>query len=327
VVLAGKGNEAYERFEWRKNGELIEGATQSTFTTSEAGEYEIIGYNRKNCPAISNKVQVNLPDYPAVALENPIVGCAPGQPVDLTSQIPGYNPSLFDYQLTGMGLTFLNDELKGITRSGLYELRVKGKSLDCFSEPVSLEVFIQEKELTVDFDFEVQGTGIKDDASGGIFPDDVIQFTDKSDERAVKWEWDFGDGSISTEQNPTHVFGKKGEFEVKLTISDEWGCQESLVKTVSITRSYRFMVPTGFTPTGTENKTFLPKYKGLVQIELLIFNTWGELIFRTDELDTEGWDGTLEGKLLDSGIFVYRFDGVATDGEKVSESGKFRLIR
>ena len=87
------------------------------------------------------------------------------------------------------------------------------------------------------------------------------------------------------------------------------------------------MIPTGFTPTLEENKTFIPKYKGLTEIELLIFTTWGELIFKTADLNTIGWDGTLEGKLLDAGVFVYRFDGTSTDGEKISEAGKFNLIR
>ncbi|RIW13753.1 PKD domain-containing protein [Algoriphagus lacus] len=327
IVLEGKGSEVYQRYEWRKDGILIEGANQPVFSVQEEGEYEIIGYNRKNCPAISNKVRVNLPDYPVLAVDSPVVGCTPGQTVDLTSQISGYDPTRYDYQLSGMGLTLVNDQLKAVKVSGLYELRVKLKSLDCYSDPISLEVFIQEKELTINFDFEVQGTGIKDDASGGIFPDDVIQFTDRSDDRAENWEWDFGDGSSSTDQNPTHVFGKKGNFEVKLVITDKYGCQKIFTKTLSITRSYRLMVPTGFTPTKEENKTFLPKFKGLVQFELLVFNTWGELIFKTSDLETEGWDGTLEGRLQDAGIFVYRIEGIATDGEKVSESGKFRLIR
>ena len=87
------------------------------------------------------------------------------------------------------------------------------------------------------------------------------------------------------------------------------------------------MIPTGFTPTLGENKTFLPKFKGLTEIELLIFNTWGELIFRTSDLDTLGWDGFLGAKLLNAGVFVYRFNGVSTDGEKVSNAGKFNLIR
>ncbi|HSF55400.1 MAG TPA: PKD domain-containing protein [Algoriphagus sp.] len=327
VAFQGIGSEVYERFEWYKDGELIEGAGLNTFSAEEEGEYEVVGFNRKNCPAKSNKVIVNLPDFPSLEIDSPVVGCIPGQTVDLTAQIAGYDDSIFDYQLSGMGLILLNDQLKAVALSGNYELKAKLKSLDCYSDPTPVEVFIQEKELTVDFDFGVQGTGVKDDAGGGIFPDDVIQFKDLSDERAVSWAWDFGEGSSDDNQNPTHVFGKKGDFEVRLVITDQNGCEKSVSKTVSITKSYRLMVPTGFTPTDQQNKTFLPKHKGLIQFELLIFNIWGELIFSTNDLETEGWDGTLEGKLLDAGLYVYRVNGVATDGDQVRESGKFKLIR
>lgn len=327
VTFEGSGSEVYERYEWYRDGELIEGAVQATFSARDEGEYEIICYNRKNCPAISNKVKVNLPDFPSLDVDSPVVGCTLGQPVDLTAQIPDYDDSIYDYQLSGMGLILLNGELKKVAQSGNYELRGKLKSLDCYSDPVPVEVFIQEKELTVDFDFGVQDSGVKDDAGGGIFPDDVIQFEDLSDERAMKWEWNFGDSTTSEVKNPTHIFGKKGEYEVRLVITDKYGCQANVSKIVSITRSYRLMVPTGFTPTEPQNKTFLPKFKGLVQFELLIFNIWGELIFQSDDLETKGWDGTLKGKLLDSGLYVYRVNGVATDGEEVEESGKFRLIR
>lgn len=327
VSFIGTGNEVYERFEWYKNGELIPGANQNTFRTGEEGVYEVLGYNRKNCPAVSNKIAVSFPDYPSLNFNTIVVGCSLGKAVDITAEIPGYDLTLYDYQLSGLGVTLLNDALKSVAKSGLYELRVKLKDLDCYSVPVIVEVFIQEEELTVDFDFGVQGTGVKDDLGGGIFPDDVIQFTDLSDSRGVKWEWNFGDGTNSQQQNPAHTFGKKGEFVVELMISDSYGCQETVTKTVLITRSYRLMIPTGFTPTETQNRTFLPKQKGLIRIELLIFNTWGDLIFRTEDIETEGWDGTLNGKLLDAGLYVYRVNGVTTDGEEVRESGKFRLIR
>ncbi|WP_235010060.1 PKD domain-containing protein [Algoriphagus boritolerans] len=327
VSFIGIGDEAYERFEWYKDGVLIESETQNTFMTGEPGEYEVLGYNRKNCPAISNKVIVALPDLPVLEVGSPVVGCLTGQVVDITSQISGYDPITYDYQLTGNGLILMDDELMSVSQSGLYELKVKLKSLDCYSEPVAVEVYIQETELLIDFDFGVQGTGVKDEAGGGVFPSDIIQFTDLSDDRAIKWEWDFGDGSFSQDKNPVHVFGKKGDFNVSLVITDEYGCQQTISKAVSITRSYRLMIPTGFTPGEGENGTFLPKQKGLVSLELLIFNIWGEMIFRTEDLETEGWDGTLNGKLLDAGLFVYRVNGVTTEGEKVKESGKFRLIR
>jgi hypothetical protein len=34
------------------------------------------------------------------------------------------------------------------------------------------------------------------------------------------FEWNFGDGTTSTEQNPTHTYSKKGTYSVKLTVED-----------------------------------------------------------------------------------------------------------
>jgi len=206
-------------------------------------------------------------------------------------------------------------------------LQVKPKGIACYSPPVAVEVYIQEKALEVEFDFEVAGTGIKDDASGGIFPDDVIQFTDLSEERIVKWEWDFGDETSSAEKEPSHTYGKKGKFEVVLVATDRYGCQNRFTKTVEITRSYRLMVPNAFTPTEGTNTTFFPKFKGMAQLEMSIFNLWGELLFRSSTLDSAGWDGTVSGVLQGPGFYFYSIKGLASDGEKVESEGKFRLIR
>ncbi len=40
-----------------------------------------------------------------------------------------------------------------------------------------------------------------------------------------KWEWSFGDGSTSIEQNPQHEFNNFGEFNISLTIEDSKGCK------------------------------------------------------------------------------------------------------
>jgi gliding motility-associated-like protein len=168
---------------------------------------------------------------------------------------------------------------------------------------------------------------VKDDASGGIFPDDVIQFTNLSEDRLVKWGWNFGDSTSSAEKDPTHTFGKKGQFEVVLVGTDRYGCQNSFTQKVSITRSYRLMVPNAFTPTQGDNKTFVPKFKGIAQLELSVFNQWGELIYRSSELKNGGWDGTVSGVLQEAGFYFYGLVGQASDGEKVELTGKFRLIR
>jgi PKD repeat protein len=47
-----------------------------------------------------------------------------------------------------------------------------------------------------------------------------IQFNDASLGKIQSWLWDFGDGSTSTEVNPTHFYDKKGWYSVSLTIRD-----------------------------------------------------------------------------------------------------------
>jgi PGF-pre-PGF domain-containing protein len=52
----------------------------------------------------------------------------------------------------------------------------------------------------------------------GYAPLDV-QFTDTS-QNATGWNWDFGDGATSTEQNPTHTYFSAGNYFVNLTVSN-----------------------------------------------------------------------------------------------------------
>lgn len=60
--------------------------------------------------------------------------------------------------------------------------------------------------------------------------DDTVQFTDEStdvDGTVVKWLWDFGDGSGSVKQNPTHRYYREGTYTVKLTVTDDDGDKDS----------------------------------------------------------------------------------------------------
>jgi PKD repeat protein len=46
-----------------------------------------------------------------------------------------------------------------------------------------------------------------------------VQFTDFST-NSTKWKWGFGDGNISTEQNPVHTYSSSGIYTVNLTVSN-----------------------------------------------------------------------------------------------------------
>jgi PKD repeat protein len=50
-----------------------------------------------------------------------------------------------------------------------------------------------------------------------------VEFTDWSQGDPTSWEWDFGDGFTSSEQNPTHTYTKEGSFTVTLTVANAFG--------------------------------------------------------------------------------------------------------
>lgn len=50
-----------------------------------------------------------------------------------------------------------------------------------------------------------------------------VQFFDASTTNTTDWQWDFGDGTTSTEQNPTHTYTAAGIYTVELTATNESG--------------------------------------------------------------------------------------------------------
>ncbi|MCW5924927.1 MAG: PKD domain-containing protein [Saprospiraceae bacterium] len=52
----------------------------------------------------------------------------------------------------------------------------------------------------------------------------AVAFTDLSYYEPASWSWDFGDGSAgSTERHPTHQFPKPDVYQVRLTVSNQYG--------------------------------------------------------------------------------------------------------
>jgi YVTN family beta-propeller protein len=61
-----------------------------------------------------------------------------------------------------------------------------------------------------------------------VFLSEPVQFKALS-ENASKWKWDFGDGSSSTKQNPTHAYSAAGVYTVSLTASNSNGTASKLI--------------------------------------------------------------------------------------------------
>jgi subtilisin family serine protease len=50
----------------------------------------------------------------------------------------------------------------------------------------------------------------------------------------VKWAWDFGDGSASTERSPTRRYAKAGAYMVVQTVTDEAGLTDTAARTILV---------------------------------------------------------------------------------------------
>jgi gliding motility-associated-like protein len=60
-----------------------------------------------------------------------------------------------------------------------------------------------------------------------------VNFTDQSNAQEgsiTKWEWDLGDGSLSTQQNPVHIYTAPGNYNVILRITNTAGCVSTISK-------------------------------------------------------------------------------------------------
>lgn len=88
-----------------------------------------------------------------------------------------------------------------------------------------------------------------------------------------------------------------------------------------------FFVPNAFSPNGDGLNDLINVHGFCVSTYVLqIYNRWGEKVFETSSF-TESWDGTYQGKNLDTGVFVYRADGTTIDGKTFNIKGNITLIR
>jgi len=62
----------------------------------------------------------------------------------------------------------------------------------------------------------------------------AVNFTNKSSVKAVTYNWNFGDGSTSTQKNPAHTYATKAEYIVTLTTCDANGCSKTTSKKVNL---------------------------------------------------------------------------------------------
>jgi gliding motility-associated-like protein len=142
-------------------------------------------------------------------------------------------------------------------------------------------------------------------------PSGMFQFTDESVD-AVEWDWDFGDGEISSYQNPEHRYYYNGPKEVTLLVTSENQCTDDTTRIIIPSDMKGLFVPNAFTPFAGEGdaRVFRPRGVGLKEYEIEIYSPYGQLLWRSDKLDegrpAESWDGTFRGEMMPQDVYTWK---------------------
>jgi gliding motility-associated-like protein len=128
--------------------------------------------------------------------------------------------------------------------------------------------------------------------------------------------WNFGDPSsgannTSTALTPTHLFSETGTYTIYSIVNFSCGV-DTIFKTLTITNCDSTIevcdlyTPNAFSPNGDgTNDEFYPlTICNFEDYEFLIFNRWGELIFKTSK-QTDKWDGKFKGADCPVDVYVY----------------------
>lgn len=173
-----------------------------------------------------------------------------------------------------------------------------------------------------------------------IVPDQPVDFVNLSDIDATEFHWDFGDGTTSSEMNPVHFYTEPGSYTVTLTANNDFNCPTTYVMENAVQAiAGGFMeFPTAFTPnTGgsnggyydpaaLDNDVFHPHHSGIVEYELVIFNKWGELLFRSTD-PYIGWDGYFQGQIVRQDVYAWKAVATFSNGYRTIQAGDVTLIK
>ena len=121
-------------------------------------------------------------------------------------------------------------------------------------------------------------------------------------------------------------------YTVKAT--NIYGCSGSDTICVKVfCQSSQIFIPNAFTPVGDvqANRILMVRASGISSVKSFrIFNRWGKIVFEKNNFPPNspdfGWDGRINGKLADPGVYVYTAEVICENGIPYTFKGNVTLL-
>ncbi|HXH18104.1 MAG TPA: PKD domain-containing protein, partial [Chitinophagales bacterium] len=195
-------------FQWQ------DGSTGSSYTIRNEGDYWVRITDTTGCSLQTPTVHIDLDSFAIMASLGDDTTVCRGQNIGLVSGAEQAESYLWS--------TGSTDSVIAINSAGSYSLTVTDAA-GCVKKD-TIDVLAGADAPSADFSAPAVCDGLP------------TLFTDQSTPAAgiIAWSWDFGDGTTSVAQHPSHNYSAPGSYPVTLTVTAANTCKNYRIKTVQV---------------------------------------------------------------------------------------------
>ena len=304
--------------QWYYNGLPLAGSNAQQYNAYDDGWYHV-GVWQNNAWMFSDSIRVTVLPTPDVPNLNDTSVCKGS---NLTLNLPLVSGVTYNWYnaLTGgsllsVGLSFTSPPLTATTTYYVEAVN----SFSCKSARLDVDIVV--KALPVasftytsvassgQYNVNFSCTALNPDYITWIFGDTSIQ------------------GNVSHLLDTMYTYPVAGTYDVILIIENFLGCTDTLVKKIVAGANNPAFVPTTFTPNGDgKNDIFRVRGEQFTLEVMKIYDQWGTLLYSTDA-SLPQWDGTVNGKTVMNGTYVYRIVILDENFNKQEMTGPVTVIK
>ncbi len=149
-----------------------------------------------------------------------------------------------------------------------------------------------------------------------------------------EYMWNNG-STLTCDDCPEPTAFPQGSTNYTLTVIDQNGCMGSDNINIRVSKRRYVFIPDAFSPNldGINDVFSVYTGKGVVSINSMrVFNRWGAMMYENvniepSNLGTVGWDGRFNGRMMDTGVYVYAIEVTFLDGTTLLYKGDVTLIQ
>ncbi len=310
-------------YKWTSsNGKIKADANQRIALAGSVGVYSLLVTNVRNGCTQSDEMAVtaNRPDKVVINVKIPNCDSEIGtiQILGASGGKPPYFYTLKDWQAFSKKIP--DSENVPI---GKYTVRIKDAN-DC------------EFKTTAEVKVPAKPKATLSPANPQIFEKDSVRLYLTVDSKNPLSEilWTSKDTTYKLLDNFNVLAAPLQSSLYKVYVKDINGCKDSVQNWVYVKELSEVFIPNAFTPNGDGANDFFTVFANdrtavkIVKFE--VFNRWGELVFANRDfnpnVESEGWDGRFNGKILNPAVFVYVVQVEFLGGRTKTYKGDITLL-